>query len=277
MAALLALISSIGWGSADFLGGLASRRVGALRTLFISYPAGVVIIIPVALWVIPGQLSVEVFRWGVAAGLIGAVSMVLLYAALARGPMGVVSPLTAVMSAAIPLTVGIVRGETLGALAWLGVGIAVIAVILITRERGRHLRASPAAVILAVGSGVAIGGYLTILGLAPADSGIWAASLGRVVSSALVMGAALLLVRPVLTAGYPWLFAIVAGSMDALANGIFQIAAQQGELGIVAVIASLYPAATVVLARVVLREKMSRVQASGVIAALAAAALLSLT
>lgn len=277
MAALLALLSSIGWGSADFLGGLASRRVGALRTLFISYPAGVVVIIPVAIWIVPGEISAEVAAWGIAAGLTGAASMILLYAALARGPMGIVSPLTAVMSAAIPLAVGIARGESLGWLAWVGVGVAVIAVVLITRERGVHVRAQPAAIVLAIASGVAIGGYLTVIGLAPEESGIWAASLGRVVSSVLIMGTALVVLRPLISGSYPWLLAITAGSLDAIANGVFQLAAQQGELGIVAVIASLYPAATVLLARAVLRERMSGVQAAGVGAALAAAALLSLT
>lgn len=276
MAALLALISSLTWGSADFLGGIASRRVGALRVLTVSYPAGVVVLVPIALWILPGELSSGVVWWAVVGGVIGAIAMVLLYGALARGPMGIVSPLTAVMSAAIPVAVGLALGESLGWIAFVGMALAAIAVILVSRERGEHLRASPLALGLALGSGVAIGLYLTVLGLAPADSGIWTATIARAVSSAVVVGAAVILLRPRTTSSFPWLLALVAGSLDALANGVFQLAAQRGDLAVVAVIGSLYPAATVILARLVLGERMSRIQATGVGLALAAAAALSL-
>lgn len=276
MAALLALLSSLAWGSADFLGGLAARRAGALRVLTVSYPAGVVVLIPLAIWVLPGRLSTDLAVWAIAGGAVGAVAMVLLYGALARGPMGIVSPLTAVMSAAIPVAVGLALGESLGWLAFAGMGLAVVAVIFVSRERGEHLRASPTALAFALGSGVAIGLYLTVLGLAPADSGIWTATIARAVSSALVIAVALMFLRPRTSPGFPWLLAIVAGSIDAVANGIFQLAAQRGDLAIVAVIGSLYPAATVLLARLVLAERMSRIQAVGVALALAAAAALTL-
>jgi drug/metabolite transporter (DMT)-like permease len=276
MAALLALISSITWGSADFLGGIAARRVGALRVLTVSYPAGVVVLIPIAIWLLPGQLSGDVALWAIAGGAVGAVAMVLLYGALARGPMGIVSPLTAVMSAAIPVAVGLALGESLGWIAFVGMALAAVAVILVSRERGEHLRASPLALGLALGSGVAIGLYLTVLGLAPADSGIWTATIARAVSSALVVGVALVWLRPRTVTHFPWLLALVAGSLDALANGVFQLAAQRGDLAVVAVIGSLYPAATVILARLILKERMSGIQATGVALALAAAAALSL-
>ncbi len=276
MAALLALISSITWGSADFLGGIAARRVGALRVLTVSYPAGVVVLIPIAIWLLPGQLSGDVALWAIAGGAVGAVAMVLLYGALARGPMGIVSPLTAVMSAAIPVAVGLALGESLGWIAFVGMALAAVAVILVSRERGEHLRASPLALGLALGSGVAIGLYLTVLGLAPADSGIWTATIARAVSSALVVGVALVWLRPRTVTHFPWLLALVAGSLDALANGVFQLAAQRGDLAVVAVIGSLYPAATVILARLILKERMSGIQSTGVALALAAAAALSL-
>jgi drug/metabolite transporter (DMT)-like permease len=276
MAALLALISSLAWGSADFLGGLASRRVGALRVLTVSYPAGLVVLIPIAIWVLPGTLSRDVIGWSVVGGVVGALAMVMLYGALARGPMGIVSPLTAVMSAAIPVAVGLSLGESLGWLAFLGMGLAVIAVVLVSRERGEHLSTPPLALGLALGSGVAIGLYLTVLGLAPADSGIWTATIARAVSSALVVAAALAVLRPRLVDRFPWGIAALAGSIDAVANGIFQLAAQRGDLAIVAVIGSLYPAATVLLARILLRERMSGIQATGVAVALAAAVALTL-
>ena len=276
MAALLALLSSLTWGSADFLGGLASRRVGALRVLTVSYPAGFVAIVPIAIWVIPGNPSPDIIGWATAAGAVGAAGMIMFYGALARGTMGIISPLTAVMSAGIPVTVGLFLGEGLGWLAILGIIAAAVAVFLISRERGEHLRTSPLSLGLALGSGIGFGFYLTVLGLAPIDSGIWTATIARAVSSILVIGAAIIVLRPRWASPFPWTLALVAGSLDALANGIFQLAAQRGDLAIVAVIGSLYPAATLFLARIFLRERMSGIQATGVALALAAIVALSL-
>ena len=276
MAAFLALLSSLTWGSADFLGGLASRRVGALRALTVTYPTGFIAVLPVAIWVVPGNPSVEILGWAVAAGAVGAAGMVMFYGALARGTMGIVSPLTAVMSAGIPVVVGLVLGESLGVLAVMGIIAAAVAVFLISRERGEHLRTSPLSLGLALGSGVGFGFYLTVLGLAPIDSGIWTATIARAVSSVLVITAALIVLRPRWRAPFPWGITLIAGSLDSLANGIFQLAAQRGDLAIVAVIGSLYPAATLFLARVFLRERMSGVQASGVALALAAIIALSI-
>src|SRR5210317_1783468 len=101
MAVLLALFSSLSWGTADFLGGLASRRVGSLRVLSVSYPTGGVLITVLAVLFIPGVLSSDAVLVGVASGAVGAVGMGLLYAALSRGQMGIVSPITAVLSGAV--------------------------------------------------------------------------------------------------------------------------------------------------------------------------------
>ena len=111
VAALLALISSLTWGVADFLGGLAARRAGAAQVLAVSYPAGAVVITFVAIFVLPGQLTTDLIGISLLTGIVGAIAIALLYAALVRGQMGVVSPITAVMSGAVPVLVGIFRGE----------------------------------------------------------------------------------------------------------------------------------------------------------------------
>jgi drug/metabolite transporter (DMT)-like permease len=277
MGALLALVSSLSWGVADFMGGLAARRVGPIQVLAVSYPAGAVLLTLLAFFVIPGEVSVELLPYAVAAGLIGALAIGLLYAALTRGPMGVVSPLTAVMSGAVPVAAGLLRGETLSALAIVGIACAVLAVFMVSKESGHHHERTPMfAIILALASGVAIGLYLTAIGLAPQDSGIWAATIGRWVSTVVMLIAVLVVARKVITAGFPWLLVIGSGILDASANGIFQLATQRGLLSIVAVIGSLYPAATVVLARVILKERLNAIQIGGVLIALAAAAMLSL-
>jgi len=281
LAALLALISSFSWGTADFLGGLASRRVGSLRVLSVSYPAGGVLITVLALLFIPGVLSGDAFVVGIASGAVGAVGMGLLYAALSRGQMGIVSPITAVLSGAVPVVVGLLLGESLSPVVVAGIVTAGLAVILVSRESGPHKKTPTHAIVLAIASGLAIGGYLSILGSAPENSGIWVATIGRWFSSALVIVALLMTLRrgrgdSSKSAAFPWNLALAAGALDALANAVFQLAAQRGLLAIVAVIGSLYPAATVLLARFLLHERMSRVQLTGVVLALFAAATLAL-
>lgn len=277
MAALLALISSLSWGVADFLGGIASRRAGPVQVLAVSYPAGALLLTLIALFIIPGNLTPAVIPYAVVAGAIGALAIGLLYAALTRGPMGVVSPITAVMSGAVPVAVGLMRGESLAPLAIVGIVLAVAAVILVSRESGHvHERTPLSALLLAIASGTAIGLYLTAIGLAPADSGIWVATLGRWVSTIVMIATLVLVVRSFTRSRFPWLLVIVSGLLDASANGIFQLATQRGLLAIVAVIGSLYPAATVVLARIFLHERLNRLQITGVVAALIAAGSLAL-
>lgn len=282
MAALLALLSSLSWGTSDFMGGLAARRVGAVRVLAVSYPAGAVLITFLALVVIPGQWSWSTVGVGLIAGSVGALAIGLLYAALSHGQMGIVSPITAVLSGAVPVVVGVVAGESLSTLALAGVAVAGVAVVLVSRESGPHRSTPIRAVLLAVASGLAIGVYLSVIGTAPSDSGIWVATMGRWVSTILVLGILFVLIQrsrkaPArVRAAFPWSLALAAGALDALANAIFQLAAQRGLLAIVAVIGSLYPAATVILARVLLKETLSRIQLLGVVLALFAASVLTL-
>lgn len=283
VAALLALLSSFSWGTSDFMGGLAARRVGAVRVLAVSYPAGAVLITFLALVIIPGQWSWSTVTIGLVAGSVGALAIGLLYAALSRGQMGIISPITAVLSGAVPVVVGVVSGESLSAVALAGVAVAGVAVVLVSRESGPHRRTPIRAVVLAMGSGLAIGVYLSVIGTAPVDSGIWVATMGRWFSTVLVLAILSILiqrsrralsdVRPV----FPWNLALAAGALDALANAVFQLAAQRGLLAIVAVIGSLYPAATVILARVLLKETLSRNQLVGVVLALLAASVLALS
>lgn len=277
MAALLALISSLSWGVADFFGGLASRRAGPVQVLAVAYPAGAVLLTFIALFVIPGNLTLAVLPYALVAGTIGALAIGLLYAALTRGPMGVVSPITAVMSGAVPVAAGLLRGESLDTLAIIGIVLAIAAVVLVSRESGHaHERTPMIALVLAMASGTAIGLYLTAIGLAPQDSGVWVATIGRWVSTIAMVLTLVIVVRTFTRSTFPWMLAIVSGALDASANGIFQLATQRGLLAVVAVIGSLYPAATVMLARIFLHERLNRLQIFGVIAALAAAASLAL-
>ena len=278
MSPLLALVSSLCWGLADFTGGLAARRVGALRVVCITYPVGLVFLLILALTIVPGTIDADTLRWSVFVGVFGLAAMFPLYGALALGPMGIVSPLTALGGALVPVVVGIVRGETVTALTVGGMILAIAAVILVSREPGPHRRVTPRALILSAAAGLLIGVYLTGIGVAPETSGIWVATLGRAVGSGILVVVAIVLIARKGTASwrpFPWKLAVVTGVVDALANGLFQLAAQQGELIVVAVIGCLYPAATLLLAHWLLKERMSKIQGAGVVLALGAAIALS--
>lgn len=273
MGALLALVSSVAWGFADFAGGLGARRLGGTRIIAVSYPAGAVVLLAFSFTLVPGVIDATVIWLSLFTAAIGITAMLLLYAALAAGPMGIVSPLTAVGGAAVPVIVGLTRGETVTALFVAGIVLALIAVVLVSRESGEHARATPRALLLSAGSGIAIGFYLASLGVAPEASGIWVATLSRSWASIGILAfAAIVLVRHGSASWkpYPWLLAIGAGFLDASANGLFQLAAKSGELAVIAVIGSLYPAATLLLAHFVLKERMSMVQWTGVVLALGA-------
>jgi len=279
MGALLALVSSVAWGCADFAGGLGARRLSGWRVVAVSYPAGGLILLIFSLTLVPGEITAEVLWLSAFTALVGITGMLLLYAALAAGPMGIVSPLTAVGGAVVPVIVGIARGEQVTALFLVGVILALVAVVLVSRESGPHARATPRALLLSAGAGVAIGFYLTALGIAPESSGIWVATFSRWIATVGIVGFALVVLLRNGKASwlpYPWLLALGAGVLDASANGLFQLAAQSGELAVVAVIGSLYPAATLLLAHYVLKERMSIVQWSGVGLALGAVVALTI-
>lgn len=279
MSPLLALVSSLCWGLADFTGGLATKRVGSLRVISVTYPVGFVLLTVLAITIVPGTISPAAIGWSVFVGVFGLAAMFPLYGALALGPMGIVSPLTALGGALVPVVVGIVRGETVTALTVGGMILAIAAVILVSREPGPHRRVTPRALLLSAAAGLLIGTYLTGIGVAPDDSGIWVATLGRGVGSLLLCVVAVVLLARKGTSSwrpFPWKLAVITGMVDALANGLFQLAAQQGELVVVAVIGCLYPAATLLLAHWVLKERMTRIQGAGVVLALGAAIALSI-
>jgi uncharacterized membrane protein len=259
------------------MGGIASRKRSVLQVLVIAYPVGAVVLTGVAIFVVPGELSSETFTIGAIAGAIGATAIGCLYVALKRGPMGIVSPITAVMSAAIPVFFGLLNGERLNLLAVIGMISAAIAVILVSQEVNAHQKIAFSTIAISLTSGSLIGTYLTLIGTSSDDSGIWTATIARWFSSILVLGAVLATVRKFERSSYPWLLVIISGVLDAAANGIFQIATQNGMLAIVAVLGSLYPATTALLARFILHERLHKIQITGVVLALAAAVALTLS
>lgn len=285
MAALLALISALVWGVADFAGGFASRKSTPLQTLVITTPAGFLFIVPVAIW-LGGEFTGSALP-GIAAGIGGAFGILLLYLALSAGPMGVLSPISAVLGAAIPVIIGLFRGERPGTLAYVGMALAVLAIITVGLEPSNptddqtHQRVTPKALAYALGAGVGIGLFFSLVALAPKDAGLWPVVFARGTSSVLLVaiGLAFAVIRktpalPTLTAT-KWQ-AAGAGVLDVVANAFYVLATHLGMLSVVAVLGSLYPAATVLLARFVLAERLRPVQIFGMLTALLASVLLAL-
>ncbi len=278
----LALAGSVIYGASDFFGGLAARGTSAVRVTLINSIAGLAVLVVAAL-VLPSRWGAPVLLWGVLAGVCGAVALVLLYACLALGPMSILSPILALVAAVIPITVGFVRGERLSGLGYLGLAIGLLAIVLICLVPGeRAVRPSPRGLLMAVGAGVAIGGYLVFIDLTPPDSGP-APLLVTFVVTGIVMSVALLgqrlarrgAPRPTITRVTVG-FAVLCGLTDAAAAFLFLLALRMGELSIVSVLNALAPAGTIVLAAVVLRERIAPVQWMGLAVALVAAVLLAL-
>ena len=278
----LALAGSVIYGASDFFGGLAARGTSAVRVTLINSIAGLAVLVVAAL-VLPSRWGAPVLLWGVLAGVCGAVALVLLYACLALGPMSILSPILALVAAVIPITIGFVRGERLSGLGYLGLAIGLLAIVLICLVPGeRAVRPSPRGLLMAVGAGVAIGGYLVFIDLTPPGSGP-APLLVTFVVTGIVMSVALLGQRLArrgaprraitrVTVG----FAVLCGLTDATAAFLFLLALRAGELSIVSVLNALAPAGTIVLAAVLLRERIAPVQWVGLAVALVSAALLAL-
>ncbi|MFF1746527.1 EamA family transporter [Streptomyces mirabilis] len=276
IALLLALGSSLAYGCADFLGGLGARKAHVLRTVMIAAPASLAV--ELLLWPFLGaSFSAGALGWGAASGIASAAAFALLYRTLAIGPMNVLSPVTALVSAVLPVGVGLLQGEHLGAAGLVGLPLALVAVVLVSAGHGAgSARPSRTALLLAFGAGGAIALQLVFLHQAPSDSGVAPLIIGRAVSSVVILAAAGLMYRRLGSERPAYAMSTAAGVLDSMANLLFLLAARSGDLTVVAVITALYPAGTVLLARSVLAERIRRGQLVGLGTAAVAVSLLAL-
>jgi drug/metabolite transporter (DMT)-like permease len=266
----LALPAALAYGVADFTGGLACRRAPVLTVTLVAQLAGLVVLVP-ALWLLPGRPSGAALALGAVAGVAGASGLLLYLGGLAVGPMGVVAPLSAVVGAGLPLAVGVLGGERLGPVTLLAVAIALAAILMATAGT-RGDAAAGTGLALGLGAGVGFGLFFVALDATPADSGLWPLVAGRVAS--VVLLAAIVAVRRPGPVGAPRLM-VASGVLDTVANVLFLLAARLGGLGVSAVLVSLYPVVVVLLARVVLRERLTGLQLTSAGLALTASVLLA--
>jgi drug/metabolite transporter (DMT)-like permease len=292
MSVPFALPAAVTYGIADFTGGLAARRAPVLVVTVVAQAAGLVSLLFVV-GLVAGRPSAAAFGFGALAGIAGASGLLLYLRALAVGPMGVVAPISAVISAGLPLAVGLVGGERLGPVAVLAVVIALVAILLATAGTRKDTAASTG-LLLGLAAGVGFGLFFVGLDATPPDSGLWPLLGGRVVSVTLLAflvlrhhlplptraRAASLVGGPATAEGRPRrltpiLLMVVCGVLDTFANVLFLVATRLGDLGISSVVVSLYPVVVVLSARVVLGERLTRTQFLSAALALTASALLA--
>jgi drug/metabolite transporter (DMT)-like permease len=295
MSVPFALPAAVTYGIADFTGGLAARRAPVLVVTVVAQAAGLVSLLFVV-GLVAGRPSAAAFGFGALAGIAGASGLLLYLRALAVGPMGVVAPISAVISAGLPLAVGLVGGERLGPVAVLAVAVALVAILLATAGT-RNDAAASTGLLLGLAAGVGFGLFFIGLDATPPDSGLWPLLGGRVASVTLLACLVLRHHLPLPTrtraaslAGGPGLPAeagvrsrtlapvllmVVCGVVDTFANVLFLVATRLGDLGISSVVVSLYPVVVVLMARVVLGERLTRTQFLSAALALTASALLA--
>ncbi len=275
MNALLALVASALWGTSDFGGGLISRRLDPSAAVLISQAlalAGLVALLP--FMTVPAGPYMLV---AAAAGVVATLSLAAFYRAMAAAPMSLVAPITA-GGTGIPVIAGLVRGEHLGAFQLAGILVTFIGIVLASGPEFRsgapvRRQALGFAIAAAVGFGLAY----TLLALA-ASSGVYGTLLLQRIGGLVVLGPIVLragiLTRVKLTARRIAALAAIGGC-DIAANGSYALAASRGNLSIAAVLASLYPVVTALLARGILAERLRPVQSIGVVAAVSGVVLLS--
>lgn len=247
--------------------------------VLISYPVGMVLLGAVTVTV-GGTVSTPAVVWGALCGISQGLGVWWFYAALGSGPISVVSPLTAVLAAGVPLAAGIALGERPGLVAGLGVLLAMVAVVLVSREATdedvRPHRFTRTVAWLTAGAGLGFGLNYVLIAQAPTEARLWPLLFGRIAATTVILIVAALSsnLRP--PQGFPLRLALTAALFDVTANITMLLALQASLLSLASVLMSLYPAATVLLAIVVLRERVTRWQVVGMACALVAVALISL-
>jgi len=283
----LGLMGAVIYGGADFFGGLAARRSSTLLVTLAVALVGLVGLLVASIFV-PATSSNEAWLFGAASGLAGGIGIGLLYGSLAIGPMSILSPTTAFISAIVPVSVGLSLGEGGGVTFSIAITLALVAVVLVgfIPDKGA-IRPRPLGLVMAAGSGSFIGLTVILLNMTPADSGIIPLLANRIASSTLltlaVLGVVLYRLSAKKTPSLPgitkmaplWGIIVGAGVMDVLANVIVLWGLRIGELSVMSVLIALYPAGTILLASVVLKERIATVQWFGLGIALLASALLA--
>lgn len=274
LAPLLGILAALAWGGSDFSGGLSTKRSSVWWVVVCSQAVGALLLAVLGLafgesW--PGN---RVLLIGALSGIIGEIGLLLLYQGLAVGRMGVVAPLSAVLSALVPAGFGFILEGLPRPFQLAGIGLAVPAVWLVSAG-SLHGRAQKRELLLGLGAGVAFGGFFILIDQVSSQAVFWPLFVARLASISL-LGLILLLLRPSPRPSWQSLPLIAAaGVLDSSGNLFFALATRVGRLDLAAVLGSLYPAVTILLAYLLLRERLARTQWIGVSLAMVVVVLIS--
>jgi drug/metabolite transporter (DMT)-like permease len=269
---LFGLAASLCWGSGDFSGGLASRRTNTASVVLVAYTVGFVLLVGLALIWREAFPSPQDLLWGALAGVAGAFGLLAFYSALSLGQMGIAAPVSAILTATLPVlfstfTEGLPTPLQLG-----GFVLALLAVGLISRSEGA--KGAPKGLGLAMLAGLGFGLFFILISRVSPGATFWPLAMARLTSVVILFP--LMLIR---RQGLPKLKAapliMLAGVLDAVGNAFFVLAAHSGRLDVASVLSALYPAATVILAAFLLRERVSRIQGCGIVIAMIAVPMIS--
>jgi drug/metabolite transporter (DMT)-like permease len=270
MVTVFALAAALLYGSADFLGGAATQRAHVLSVSRLSALAGLGIVLLAA--VAAGQpLPATGLGWGFAGGAIGGAGLIVFYAGLAAGPMSVVAPISALVSAVLPVGVALAEGERPGARVYAGAVLCLLAIVLVssgasTRHAAGSTRHVPGRAIgYGIASGTSFGLFFLFLRDAGQSGAFWPVVAARIAGAAVILAAAAVVRPGPLSRANTRVVLTAAGSglADASANICYVIATREGLFGLAVVLTSLYPGVTVLLARILLGEQLRRVQRAG--------------
>jgi len=271
MVIVLALAAALLWGGSDFLGGAATRRAHVLSVTALSATAGLSVLLIAAL-ASGGLPRPAGLAWGLSAGMIAGAGLIVFYIGLATGPMSVVAPVSGLVGTVLPVGVALAEGERPGVLVYAGAVACVVAVVLASSGDGLAVapgRRGPARAIgYGVVSGISFGLFFVFMRYGAESGAFWPVTVARMGELTVAL-AAIAVIRPgVRGAGRaPVLAALAAGTVDAAATLCYVAASRAGLFGLAVVLASLYPGVTVLLARVVLGEKLRRAQRAGLVLA----------
>jgi drug/metabolite transporter (DMT)-like permease len=273
MVVLLGLAAAVLYGGGDFLGGMATRRAHVLTVLMLVETAAVIVSVAVAL-LSGGPAILSGLTWGFSAGAIGGLGLIIFYVGLAAGPMSVVAPVSGLVATVLPVAVALAEGERPGVGVYAGALLCLVAIVLASSASatdeadGTGLARPPRrvgrAIAYGAASGVSFGLFFLLIRNAGQSGEVWPVAAGRIGELAVVLAAAAVL-RPGLrglSGGIP-LAAVSAGVIDVVANLCYVAATRIGAFGLAVVLASLYPGVTVLLARVVLGERLRWIQRAG--------------
>jgi drug/metabolite transporter (DMT)-like permease len=270
---IFGLAASLCWGSGDFNGGLASRRSSASSVVIAAYAVGFVLLVGLALiWREPFPSLLNIM-WGGLAGLAGVIGLISFYSALSIGRMGIAAPVSAVLTASLPVLFSTFTVGLPGLLQLVGFVLALLAIGLISRPE--RSKGRPEGIGLALLAGCGFGCFFILISRVSHDATFWPLAVARFTSVLFLGVVTLIRQQQVLPRMRAAPLILLAGVLDAIGNTFFVLAAHTGRLDIAAVLSSLYPAATVLLAAIVLRERVTRIQGIGILLALVAVPLIS--